>query len=96
MNNRTVRIVITIITALVCVCAALFACIWGGIIASGQPITSTVNGVETVQTIEPTVGYVLFCLSFLFILVPVVVGFLLLRKKPQASPVSDEPLPPAS
>jgi hypothetical protein len=96
MNNRTVGIIATILTALVCGCTALFACVWGGLIASGQPITTTVNGVETVQPVEPTVGYVLLCLSFLLILVPVAVGFFTLRRKPEAAPVSDEPLPPAS
>lgn len=96
MNNRTVGIIVTIITALACSCAALFACVWGGLIASGQPITSTINGVETVQAIEPTIGYALLCLSFILILVPVAVGFFTLRKKPEAVPVSDEPLPPTS
>jgi uncharacterized membrane protein len=95
MNNRTVGIIATVLTALVCGCAALFACIWGGLIAAGQPITTTVNGVETVQTVEPTIGYVLLCLSFLLILVPVLVGFFALRKKPAAATISDEPPPPA-
>lgn len=36
------------------------------------------------------------CLGVIFVAIPVVVGFLTLRKKPQAAaPVSDEPLPPA-
>jgi len=75
----------------------LLSCIWGGMIASNTPFTVTsTTGQESVQTFPTTVGYVLLCLSVLMILVPVLVGFFTLRKKPEVAPVSDEPLPPAS
>jgi hypothetical protein len=76
----------------------LFSCIWGVLIASGQPIDVTSNGVTTPQTFSPTIGYVLLCLSLLLVLVPVGVGFFTLRSKPEASslPISNEPIPPAS
>jgi hypothetical protein len=48
------------------------------------------------QPMPPAAGYVFLCLSFIIILIPIVTGFFLLRKKPEAAPVSDEPLPPAS
>ncbi len=87
MQNRTVGIIATVITALVCVCASLFACGFGFPIAMGNPVTTTVNGQTTQQTLPATIGYVLLCLSFLMILVPVAVGFFTLRKKPGSSDV---------
>lgn len=98
MQNRTTGIIITLVSALVCVCAALFACGFGFPIATGQPLDVTVNGQTTQQTLPATIGYVLLCLSFLLILVPVVVGFFTLRRKPAADsvPTFNEPMPPAS
>lgn len=96
--NRTVAIIITVIVALCCLCAAIFSCVFGGMIVAGQPIETTINGETTSQVYPASYGAVLLCLSVLFILVPVVVGFFTLRKKPEAAseiPPS-EPLPPAS
>jgi hypothetical protein len=81
MQNRTLAIVITAITALACGCASIFSCVWGFLIASGQPIVVTTNGVTTPQVLSPTIGYTLLCLTVLMILVPVAVGFFTLRKK---------------
>jgi hypothetical protein len=80
MQNRTLAIVITTITALACGCASIFSCVWGFLIASGQPIDVTTNGVTTPQVLSPTIGYALICLTILMILVPVAVGFFTLRK----------------
>ncbi len=102
MNNKTVGIIATVISALVCGCAAIFACIWGVLIATNTPLNVTSNGVQSVQTLPAPVGFVLLCLSVLLILVPAAVGFFTLRnKKPApaaatAAPGNDEPLPPAS
>jgi len=93
MQNRTLGIISTVIIAGICGCLGLFSCIWGGLIASGTPIDVTSSGVTTPQTFSPTIGYVLVCLSFLMILVPVAVGFFTLRKKPAA--IAEE-LPPTS
>jgi len=83
MQNRTLGIVITVVVAFVCICATLFSCGWGGLIATGTPIDVTSNGVTTPQTLPPTIGYVLLCLSLLFILIPIGVGFFALRKQNQ-------------
>lgn len=97
MNNKTVGIIATVASAVICGCSAIFACVWGVLIATNQPITMTSGGEQSVQTLPTPVGYVLLCLSLLFVAVPVVVGFVTLRKKPQAAaPASNEPLPPAS
>lgn len=82
MQNRTLGIVATTVTALLCGCASIFTCVWGFLIASGQPIDMTSNGISTQQTLSPTIGYVLLCLTVLMLLVPVAVGFFTLRKKP--------------
>ena len=85
MQNRTLGIVITVVTALVCGCASIFSCVWGFLISSGTPIEVTTNGVTTPQVLSPTIGYVLLCLTLLMILVPVAVGYFTLRKKPDAA-----------
>ena len=95
MNNKNTGIIATVVSGLCCGCVGLMSCIWGGMIASNTPFTVTSNGQQSVQTFPPTVGYVLLCLSVLMILVPVLVGFFTLRKKPETTP-SSEPLPPAS
>jgi hypothetical protein len=92
MQNRTLGIVITIVTALACGCVSLFSCVWGFFIASGTPIDLTSGGVTTPQTLSPTIGYALLCLSVLMIAIPVAVGFFTLRKKPEMA----EEVPPAS
>ena len=81
MQNRTMRIVLTAITAFACGCAGLFSCIWGALIATGTPIDVTSNGVTTPQIVSPAIGYTLVCLSLLFLLVPVGVGVFTLRKR---------------
>jgi len=97
MNNKTVGIIATVASAVICGCSAIFACVWGVLIATNTPITMTSGGQQSVQTFPASVGYVLLCLSLLFVAVPVVVGFVTLRKKPQAAvPVNNYPLPPAS
>jgi hypothetical protein len=54
------------------------------------------NGVSNSGTLPPTAGFVLICLSLIFIAIPIVVGFLTLRTKPAAAPDNNQPLPPAS
>ncbi|MEW6029407.1 MAG: hypothetical protein ACOYZ8_05555 [Chloroflexota bacterium] len=90
--NRNTGMIITIVTALLCSCCALFACIMGFGAVTGN---GTITIGDTVQQMPPTFGYVFLCLSVIFIIVPVVVGFVTLRKKPEA-PVSNEQIPPAS
>lgn len=95
MDKKTTGMIATVATALICGCCALFACIMGFGTITGNG-TFKLGG--TTQPMPPSYGYVFLCLSVLFIAVPVVVGFVTLRKKPAdaVTPVSDEPLPPAS
>ncbi|HKJ37746.1 MAG TPA: hypothetical protein VJ972_03145 [Anaerolineales bacterium] len=81
MDKKTVGIIATVVTAFLCGCASIFSCVWGFIIVSGQPIDVTSNGITTPQTLSPTIGYVLLCLTVIMIAVPVAVGFFTFRKK---------------
>lgn len=82
MDKKTVGIIATVLTALLCGCLSIFTCSFGILIATETPFDTTVNGVESVETFPPTIGYVLLCLTVIFLLVPVAVGFFTLRKKP--------------
>jgi len=96
MDNKTKGIIATVAAVLFCGCPGLFFCIFGAFTAAGSmPFTTEVNGVTNSGTLPPTVGFVLLCLSIIFILIPVAVGFFMLRKKPEASANSNQPLPPA-
>jgi TRAP-type C4-dicarboxylate transport system permease small subunit len=95
--NKTTGIILTVVTALCCGCFALFSCIFGGMIAAGTPFNQTINGVESVETYPQPIGFALLCLSLIFIIIPIVVGFFTLRKKPApAAENLGEPLPPTS
>lgn len=87
--NRNTGIIATVAAVLLCGCPGIFICLFGALTAAGQ-------GTFNDQSLSPTVGFVLLCLSLVFIAIPVVVGMVTLRKKPEAAPVSNEPLPPAS
>jgi len=82
MDKKTIGIIVTVVTAFLCGCASIFSCVWGLIIVSGQPIDLTSNGITTPQTLSPTIGYVLLCLTVIMVAVPVAVGFFTFRKKP--------------
>ena len=90
MDTKTKGIVATIASVVLCGCPGLFICLFGALTASG-------NGTFNNQSLPSTVGFVLICLSLIFIVIPVAVGFFMLRKKPEADATSNnEPLPPVS
>ena len=91
--TKNTSMIITVVLALLCSCCSLFTCIigFGGVTGNG---TYSLGGTD--QPMPPTAGYALLCVSVIFILIPLIAGFFLLRKKPEAMPASDEPLPPAS
>ena len=97
MDDRTKGIIATIASVILCGCPGLFLCIFGALTAAGNmPFNTELNGVTSSGTLPPTAGFVLLCLSLIFIAIPVVVGFLTLRNKPAVAPNINEPLPPAS
>ena len=93
MNNKNTAMIITVVTALFCGCCSLFACIMGFGTVTGNG-TYELGGVS--QSMPPTYGYVFLCLSVVMIIIPIAVGFFMLRKKPEAVVSNDEPLPPVS
>jgi hypothetical protein len=86
MDKKTIGIIATVATAFACGCPSIFSCVWGILIASGQPIDVTINGGTTPQVLSPTIGYVLLGLTVLMLAVPVAVGFFTLRNKPVNEP----------
>ena len=103
MKNRTTAIILTIASVLLCGCPGIVACGFGIAIAAGMPVTTTVNGYSSTQSLPVAYGIGLLCVAIIFIIIPIVVGVLTLRKKkeaPAAAPDDvlppQEPLPPAS
>jgi len=93
MNNKNTGMIATIAAVILCGCPGLFLCIFGAVTATGNmPFSTEVNGISNSGTLPSTVGFVLLCLSLIFILIPVGVGFFTLRKKPEVT----EEVPPAS
>lgn len=97
MEKKTAGIIATIVTALLCGCPGLFSLCFGAIWA----IVSFIPGAEIdifgssdTQT-ALTWGIGLVCLGIIFVIIPIVVGVVTLRKKAVA-PSLEEPLPPAA
>jgi hypothetical protein len=78
---------------LCCACPGLVLCVFGGAVAAGVPITSTLGGQSTTQSYPATYGIGFICLSIILIVIPVVVGILTLRQKPAAA---ESPVVPPS
>lgn len=94
MDKRTTGIIATVASVLLCGCPGIFLCIFGAATAVGG---GTMTLGDTTQPMDPTFGYVFLCLALIFIAIPIVVGVLTLRKKPEAvEPISNEPLPPSA
>lgn len=104
MEKRTTGLIATIATAVLCGCPGLFGLCLGGI----SLLASFVPGAEidVFGSNDPaaaaSMGFVALCLSVIFIAIPIVVGVVTLRRKPDATapvivePIDNEPLPPAS
>ncbi|MBA4379581.1 MAG: hypothetical protein C0393_02650 [Anaerolinea sp.] len=90
-KSKTGAIIGTIVAVLLCGCPGLSLCLFGVYAATGT-MPDFYSGYGN---LPGWIGFVLICLSLIFIAIPIVVGVLTLRKKPEAVVVSpDEPLPP--
>lgn len=98
MDKKNTGIIATIVTAVLCGCPGLFGVCLGAISA----IVSFIPGadIDVMGSQDPqsalTMGLGALCLGIVFVAIPVVVGFVMLKKKPAAQAPTDEPLPPAS
>ncbi len=94
MDTKTKGIIATIAAVVLCGCPGFFLCVFGAATAFGG---GTYNLGSDVGSIPPSMGFVFLCLSLIFMLIPIGVGFFMLRKKPEADAVSsNEPIPPVS
>ncbi|MGB9674225.1 MAG: hypothetical protein ACPL3P_08820 [Anaerolineales bacterium] len=91
MDKKTIGIISTVASALLCGCPGIFLCLFGAASALGAG-TFEFGGQS--GGVPKGVGVVLICLGLLLALIPVVVGFFTLRNKPAKLP--DEPIPPAA
>ena len=84
--------IITVVTALFCSCCSLFVCIMGiGTVTGNGEFTVG----DSAQAMPASLGYVFLCLSIIMIIIPIAVGFFMLRKKPE-DVIINETLPPTS
>jgi hypothetical protein len=95
LDNRTLGILSTIATAVICGCVGLFSLIFGALGVLQVPFQTSANGVQSSTPLPSTVAYVLLCLAVVLFAIPVVVGFLTLRPRP-APPHLEGPIPPPS
>jgi hypothetical protein len=99
MENRTGAIIATIAAVILCGCPGLFLCIFGAVTATGNMPYSVTDftGNQTTGYMSTTWGFAMLCVALIFILIPILVGFFTLRKKPAPASVvpPNEPMPPA-
>jgi hypothetical protein len=95
MDNRTRALVVTTATALLCGCPGLFLCLFGGIAATGAPVATEWMGATRTAPMGSTTGLALLCAGLIFLAIPVIVGVVTLRRRPE-SPDASGPLPPAA
>ncbi len=99
MENRTAAIIATVAAVILCGCPGIFLCIFGAVTATGNMPYSVTDFSGTTSTgMMPTAyGFAFLCVALIFILIPILVGFFTLRRKPAAAPVvpPSGPIPPA-
>jgi hypothetical protein len=94
MDKRTTGIVLTVVSVLLCGCPGICLCLFGAVTATGvMPYETTFNDYVGTGTVPAWMGFVLLCLALIFIVIPIVVGYLTLGRKEKVE--FDEPIPPA-
>jgi len=83
--NRTTAIIMTVATALLCGCPGLFVCLGGVLTAAGLgTYTSELMGTTSSGGTPAWYGVAGICGGLILIAIPVIVGFVTLRKKAPA------------
>ena len=92
MERRTIGIIATVASAILCGCSGLFAVFFGGIsaLASLRP-GANINVFGSSAPL--TTGIIAICGGLIFIAIPIAIGFFTLRRRPDSSDMSkmDEP-----
>jgi hypothetical protein len=97
MDKKTGGIIATIVAVLLCGCPGLCLCLFGAWAATGTlPYTTDYSGYSGAGTVPSYLGFVGLCLALIFIAIPIVVGIVTLRNKPEKPASFNEPVPPAS
>jgi len=98
MNKRTTSIVVTLVTVLLCGCPGLCGLCFGAMFALVSFIPNAdinINGKNDPQT-ALTLGVVSMLIGVVFVVIPIIVAFIMLRKKKTTPTVNiSEPIPPA-
>ena len=93
-SNRNTAVIATIGTTVLCGLPGLCLCLFGGMFAfaGGMPGAD----IDIAGSSDPQaaigLGVGLLCFSLIFIAIPVVVGFVTLRKKPEDKAINVEPM----
>ena len=98
MNNKNTGLIATIAAVVLCGCPGIFMCFMGAMYAFVGSVPGAdidINGSSDPSS-AITLGIAMLCVSIIFIAIPIAVGFFTMRKKPEAAPSDDQPLPPAS
>jgi hypothetical protein len=61
-----------------------------------MPWTTDMGGYSGTGYVPSYVGFLGLCLALIFIAIPIVVGVLTLRKKPEQTVTFNEPMPPTA
>lgn len=95
MSNRTTAVIITIVAVLLCGCPGLaFLCFGVTDFIDYYALNSYIYGI-TDKTASDIGGVVGLCAGLLFIAITIIVSVLVLRRKKDTPPVTNEPIPPA-
>ena len=95
MDKKTTGIVATVVAVLLCGCPGLCMCIFGGVTAAGiMPYETEFNNAMNSGIVPSGYGFAMLCVALIFIAIPIVVGFMTLRNKPEDNIVDyEEPMP---
>ena len=97
MDKKTTGIIATVAAVLLCGCPGLCLCAFGAYVATGNmPWSTDFGGYSSTGYVPSYIGFIGLCLALIFIAIPIVVGVLTLRKKPEKTVTFDEPLPPVT
>jgi hypothetical protein len=96
MDSRTKGIIATVAAVLLCGCPGLLLCIFGGLAAAGAPVTTEWGGVSNTAPMDTTSAVAVLCAGLIFLVIPIVIGFVTLRKKKAAPADVSGPVPPAA